>query len=84
MARQAYDRQSMDRTIVTSFYKSPVGCRYCSYYSCFDTFYYIFYVYYISYFYYISYSCSSSKGSGAVFYSDPRARTMFFSGTKMR
>ena len=27
VARQARQRQSVDRTIQTSYYKSPVGCR---------------------------------------------------------
>merc|ERR1712223_1309683 len=51
VARQRRDRQSMDRPVVTSYYKSPVGTR-------------------------------SSKGSGAVFYSDPVERSYFFSGVK--
>merc|ERR1711936_299252 len=51
VARQKRDRQSMDRPVVTSYYKSPVGTR-------------------------------SSKGSGAVFYSDPVERSFFFSGVK--
>merc|ERR1712080_445502 len=51
VARQKRDRQSMDRPVVTSYYKSPVGTR-------------------------------SSKGSGAVFYSDPVERSYFFSGVK--
>merc|ERR1711872_542535 len=51
VARQKRDCQSMDRPVVTSYYKSPVGTR-------------------------------SSKGSGAVFYSDPVERSYFFSGVK--
>merc|ERR1711872_1023051 len=43
--------RAMDRPVVTSYYKSPVGTR-------------------------------SSKGSGAVFYSDPVERSYFFSGVK--
>merc|ERR1712226_1248593 len=51
MARQDRDRRSMEieRSVITSFYKSPVGCR-------------------------------STKGSGAIFYSNPAPRQHFFSG----
>merc|ERR1712059_8271 len=51
LARQEYQRRSLARPVISSFYKSPVGCR-------------------------------SYKGPGGIFWSEPRAREGFFSGTK--